>query len=44
MPILESIKTQVKNLYTYEKNKYTLLERVDKLEQRWGMLLEHYEE
>ena len=27
-----------------EKNKYTLLERVDKLEQRWGMLLEHYEE
>ena len=44
MPFLESIKTQVKNLYIYEKNKYTLMERMDKLEQRWGMLLEYYEE
>ena len=44
IPKLESIKTQVKNLYIYEKIKYTLLERMDKLEQRWGMLLEHYEE
>ena len=44
IPKFESIQTQVKNLYIYEKNKYTLLERIDKLEQRWGMLLEHYEE
>ena len=43
-PTFLSIKTQVKNLYTYEKYKYTLCDREDKLEKRWGMMLEYLEE
>ena len=35
---------QVKNLYKYEKYKYTLCDREDKLEQRWGILLDYFEE
>ena len=44
IPNFESIKSQVKNLYIYKRNKYILIEREDKLEQRWGVLMEHYEE
>ena len=43
-PPFESIKKQVKNLYNYEKYKYTLCDREDKLEQRWGILLDYFEE
>ena len=38
-PTFLSIKTQVKNLYKYEKYKYTLCDREDKLEKRWGMII-----
>ena len=44
IPTLDSIKIQVKNLYKYEKYKYTLCDREDKLEQRWGILLDYFEE
>ena len=44
IPTINSIKNQVKNLYRYEKYKYTLCDREDKLEQRWGILLEYFEE
>ena len=43
-PTFSSIKTQVKNLYKYEKYKYTLCDREDKLEKRWGMMLDYLEE
>ena len=43
-PTFVSIKKQVKNLYNYEKYKYTLCDREDKLEQRWGIMLEYLEE
>ena len=42
-PTFLSIKTQVKNLYKYEKYKYTLCDREDKLEKRWGMMLDYLE-
>ena len=44
IPTIESIKNQVKNLYSYERYKYILCDREDKLEQRWGILLDYYEE
>ena len=44
IPTIDSIKNQVKNLYRYEKYKYTLCDREDKLEQRWGILLGYFEE
>ena len=44
IPTMESIKNQVKTLYRYEKYKYTLCDREDKLEQRWGILLDYFEE
>ena len=44
IPTFDSIKIQVKNLYKYEKYKYTLCDREDKLEQRWGILLDYFEE
>ena len=44
IPTVDSIKIQVKNLYKYEKYKYTLCDREDKLEQRWGILLDYFEE
>ena len=44
IPPFDSIKIQVKNLYKYEKYKYTLCDREDKLEQRWGILLDYFEE
>ena len=43
-PTFESIKKQVKNLYNYEKYEYTLCDREDKLEQRWGIMLDYFEE
>ena len=43
-PTFESIKNQVKTLYKYEKYKYTLCDREDKFEQRWGILLDYFEE
>ena len=43
-PTFESIKEQVKKLYNYEKYKYTLCDRVDKLEHRWGILLDYFAE
>ena len=39
-PRFECVKRQVKCLYSYERHKYTLVEREDKFEKRWGMLLD----
>ena len=43
-PRFEGVKRQVKNLYDYERHKYTLMEREDKFEKSWGMLLDYYDE
>ena len=43
-PNFECVKRQVKCLFNYERQKYTLMEREDKFKKGWGMLLDYYDE
>ena len=43
-PDMYCIRNGVKTLFEYEKLKFTLLDRYDILEKRWGMMLEYFEE
>ena len=43
IPSLFKVKLFTKNLYDYEELKYTLLDKVNIFEKKWGMLTEYYE-
>ena len=44
LPNIYCIKNGVQTLLNYERLNYSLLDRYDILEKRWGMMVEYYEE
>ena len=44
VPNIYSVKHQTKSLYTYEELKFSLIQRNDNFERRWGMLINYFEE
>ena len=44
VPNIYSVKHQTKSLYTYEELKFSLIQRNDNFERRWGLLINYFEE